>query len=256
MHYRLAALVGALLVPPMISTGQARAFNSHETFALSPLEAGGGGRYFTGSFSDGFNCSVCHRLGEEPEVEDPDLELQGLDREGYVPGETYEWFINLPNTNGQGASIEVTDGVGNGQGTLSVFPVDQLQADDLCDPVGDDPPEIAAHAIDAPQSRTIVAVDSCGAERVRVLWQAPADNLGPAWINAAVVAANGDGDPGGDGVWTMTTVLPLRGDGAESARVGSFTCSVAAVGPPPVSAAFVLLLLPLALLSLRAAIKR
>lgn len=205
----------ALLVSLGIAPAEAAAFSEYEQFEISALEGGGGGRYFTGSFNDGYSCNVCHR-GEAPPR---DGELSGLPTDGYAPGETYALELELPDGASAGAAVEITDENGNGMGTLEL--IGGPQPADLCLPVDGAPAEEAAHLSDLPQSRRMATVDGCGATRLRFTWTAPATPPGPMWIHAGVVASDGSGDPTGDGVLLYSQVIPPFGDRAESSRVGS-----------------------------------
>jgi len=205
------ALLAALIA---LAPAEAAAFSEYEEFERSAVEGGGGGRYFTGSFNDGFSCNVCHRDAPPP----TDGELTGLPLDGYVAGETYALELELPD-GASGAALEVTDELGNGMGTLEL--VGGPQPADLCLPVDGAPAEPAAHLNDLPQSRRVATVDGCGASRLRVTWTAPASPAGPMWLHAGVVASDGSGDPTGDGVLTYSQVIAPLGDRAERTRVGT-----------------------------------
>ncbi|HEY8429556.1 MAG TPA: hypothetical protein VIL20_14325, partial [Sandaracinaceae bacterium] len=107
---RLALVALALALP-----GRASAFRLAETYPKPAIEGGGGERWFTGSASDGHTCVVCHRGAPAPEVE-----LTGLPERGYVPGETYELELVLPEATTAGAVLEAVDALGAGAGGLSL----------------------------------------------------------------------------------------------------------------------------------------
>jgi len=71
------------------ASGRAAAFVRIDEFTADPAAqlGGGGGRYFTGSPADGFDCSVCHT---SPEGYSFPLRQKGLPLDGYVPGKVYE----------------------------------------------------------------------------------------------------------------------------------------------------------------------
>lgn len=72
-----------------LGSGQrAAAFLRSDEFSADPTAqlGGGGGRYFTGSPADGFDCSVCHT--SNPPYSFP-IEQKGLPIDGYVPGKPY-----------------------------------------------------------------------------------------------------------------------------------------------------------------------
>src|SRR5207244_2345573 len=69
------AMLTTLLVVGLASgpVRHARAFSDVEGFGKPVEQGGGGGRWFTGSATDGFTCGVCHRGGHSP-----DLNIFGL----------------------------------------------------------------------------------------------------------------------------------------------------------------------------------
>ena len=211
----LLSLLALSLVP-----GAARAYNEAEKFALSPVEGGGGGRYFTGSARDGYTCAVCHRGAEAPEVE-----IAGLPEDGYVPGQTYDIQIALPDDAAvTSAVIELANAQGGMMGALEVGPAPER--DETCPPAGDLPERNAAEHLNALEGREVIAMDACGATEVAFAWRAPDEPQGSVWFHAAVVAGDASNDPEGDGVRVVTRVLPVQGASATSAEVGS-GCGIA-----------------------------
>ncbi len=191
----------------------AHAFREAATFA-EPVEIGGGGeRQFTGSIHDGFTCAVCHR-GRDPNP----VEITGLPLEGYVPGGTYEIEILMPNSPVSSLGLELTDEIGQGVGSLSLPATPE--GPDLCD-TPERAGQNAASRITLPESRVVIAMDGCGAERLRAVWTAPADPVGAVWFHTAVVAGDDNADTLGDGVEEIARVIPVSGSSAEAARVGS-----------------------------------
>lgn len=215
---RLLAVVlglGALVLAP--PTG--RAYSGAETFGAAAVEGGGGGRYFTGSLRDGYTCNVCHRGGEQPE-----LQIGGLPEAGYIPGQTYDIVLRLPDEAAvTSAAVELTDGEGQRVGSVG------LPAAPRGDEVCGEPAELASRVVDLPGGRSVVAMDACGARRVRVSWTAPPEPRGPVWFHAAAVAGNASNDPTGDGVRAYARVIPVQGGTATSAEVRS-GCSASGTG--------------------------
>lgn len=199
---------------------RASAFRLAETYAQPAIDGGGGERWFTGSSSDGHSCAVCHRGAEAPEAE-----IRGLPELGYVPGETYEIEVPLPPTTTASATLEFVDAIGAGAGALAL---PTPSAPDLCASVGGAPPEPAASTASTRKGRQIAVVDGCGADRLFVRWTPPADARGPIWVHAAIVGADGEGDPEGDGVRVLTAIVPSYGGPGEVIRVGSPACSTSA----------------------------
>jgi len=221
----LAASATAVVI---VAPGGASAFDDAAEFDQAALEGGGGGRYFTGSVRDGFTCEVCHRGAAEPEVE-----ITGLPEDGYVPGEIYDIELLLPDDASiTAASVEVTDpdGASTGGLELSTTPA----PDEMCPPVEGGVEERAAQHLDLPGDREVVAMDACGARRLRVSWRAPEQPRGSAWFHAAAVAADASSDPEGDGVRVFTRVIPVQGGGAAGAEVAS-TCSAGGRSATPVT---------------------
>src|SRR5688572_24571239 len=60
------------------------AFSLADFFAESVSQGGGGGRFFTASYFDGYGCNVCHSGGSAPK-----LQVNGLPT-NYQPGVTYD----------------------------------------------------------------------------------------------------------------------------------------------------------------------
>ncbi len=211
-----AALVLAMVLASAAPSG-ARAFRLAATFDDDAELAGGGGRHFTGSLRDGYSCGVCHVGAETPRVE-----LRGLPDDGYVPGEQYEIEVALPDEAFvTSMALELTDERGDAAGTVALPDTALLDPAEMCDPVAGQPAAIAGHVIDLADGRSVVATDACGQLRARAFWTAPADPLGAVWLDASIVGADGSNDPTGDGAVEISRILPVRGESAEAARVGS-----------------------------------
>lgn len=241
----LACLI-ALALASALSPGAAHAFSDPTLFGLPPTEAGGGGRYFTGSPSDGYTCSACHAGAEGPE-----LRVLGLPLRGYTPGRAYEitidWSAAITHVS---LSVELTDELGAGVGTIRLPPESELPSSERCLPetggMG------AGFLQNADLQRTIVSVmDECGARQLRFLWTAPLEDRGPVWFSGAVVRANDDDNVSGDGVTSITHVLSSPSSSAEAAAINGGCSSVGDLPPTATRAGVSLLLLSLAALRFR-----
>ncbi len=222
------------------SAPAAHAFPDIDSFGASVNDGGGGGRYFTGSLRDGLTCAVCHIDGTPPQVD-----VQGLPPDGYVPGTTYDIDIRWPPTAppaSTGAMLEMLSWQGVAGGDVHLPPA---SGDEQCMGGGLPPTE----RLDLSDGRTVIHVVNCGENGVHFQWTAPDKAAGPVWLNAAIVTGNGDNRYGGDGVTTVAKLVPIQGTPAEASVVAS-SCSVAGPGSTPPIASFlglVLLLLALAL---------
>ena len=169
----------------------------------------------------------------------PMVELRGLPELGYVPGETYDIEIPLPASITSSATLELVDALGSGVGSLTLPAV---STPDLCASVGGAPPEPASSTASTRRGRQVGVADACGADRLAVRWTAPAEARGPVWVHAAVVAADGSGDPEGDGVRVITRVIPSYGSAPDATRVGSPACAAGRRSAPAPGAALAIVL--------------
>jgi hypothetical protein len=205
-----AGLLGlGLLCAPL----PAAAFSDYELFNLPPLEGGGGGgRFFTGSPSDGYTCAVCHRGGVVPT-----LLLRGLPEREYVPGTTYD--VELLWTAAQqphALNLEFVTPRGGPAGVISLYDPANLEPADKCDPArteGIDGP--GARLIEGTEPRQILWLDDCGATRLRFRYTAPAE---PSVMLAAAVVQTDDSEkPEGDGVAELKRTLYAQGHAPNAA---------------------------------------
>lgn len=192
------------------------AYSSPASYAQPAVpEGGGGGRWFTGSPRDGYDCAVCHG-GGEPQP----LHVEGLPRGAWSPGLTYELTLTWPDpTADVSVLLEFTDREGNQSGELALAPEALLAADERC---GSGLRASALHELD--EGRTIVALPSCGASRLRLQWTAPEQASDAVWLFVAGVHADGSDSPRGDGV--MVERIELVGPALESSG-----CSVGETSP-------------------------
>jgi hypothetical protein len=92
---RLRRTVGLAVLCLSISAGRsvAHAYADPLYFAKPAAEGGGEGRWFTGSPADGYGCGVCHTPNQAEK-----LVVEGLPKNGYVPGKDYYIRIAWPVT--------------------------------------------------------------------------------------------------------------------------------------------------------------
>ena len=176
------------------------AYSSPSSYAQPVIpEGGGGGRWFTGSAADGFDCNVCHAGGRAI-----DLDITGLPVEGWTPGTTYELRIAWAEPEAHVSLLaELTRGNGDGLGQLELAPEDELLPAERC---SGGPRAAKLHPID--HDRTIASFDDCGATLMRMTWTAPAHPEDDAWLYVAGVNADASDDPTGDGVMVERILLP------------------------------------------------
>lgn len=162
-------------------------------------EGGGGGRWFTGSPADGFDCSVCH-AGGEPLA----LDIIGLPVEGWIPGQSYDVAIGWADPTAHVALLaEFARADGAGIGEVALSPEDLLLPEERC---GGGFRAAKLFALD--QDRQITSLGDCGAKLLRVQWTAPAQVDEDAWLFLAGVHADASDDPSGDGVMVERIRLP------------------------------------------------
>ena len=187
-----------------------------------PNPSGGGqGRYFTGSLSDGYSCAVCH-FGGVQDVSDFELEVTPDPFvDGYRAGETYEILVTAPRgLTSWAATLELVDTRGVGAGDLELIPESAQSTADQCAVTTRPDDLIATHIVTlADPAREVAGNDVCGAEQLRVTWQAPDTATGGVWLNVAAVAADGTGDLAGDFTVTFARTIAPFGAAPEAGRV-------------------------------------
>lgn len=206
----------------LAATGEARAFSDPISFSDPVQMGGGGGRYFTGSASDGYGCNVCHAGGARAEAT-----ITGLPLSGYRTGTAYEVRVEWPATlEHMGLMLEITDASGARAGAVRLPPESELTNEERCEPVEDG--FMAGELIETEQ-RTLVSVPDCGAKRVRFLWTAPGDPRGTLRFSGALVASDGEADAAGDGVTLFAHALPQARGSVPAADVTA-GCNASARG--------------------------
>ncbi|HEX6241576.1 MAG TPA: hypothetical protein VFZ61_11800 [Polyangiales bacterium] len=181
----------------------ALAFSDPELFALPVMEGGGGGRFFTGSSSDGYACGVCHLGGAKPA-----LQLLGLPEREFVPGAVFDVELTWGATGVPHAlNLEFVTPTGEAAGSIVLPDPNSLEAADRCDAMHEGVPAAQLIAESAP--RQVLWVDDCGAQRVRFRYVAP--NVPQLMFAASVVRTDASEKPEGDGVLELRRELSLVG---------------------------------------------
>ena len=212
-HQLLAAL---LCVLPAAS---AQAFSDPSSFNLTPVAAGGGGRFFTGAPGDGYTCKTCHSGGPSPKAS-----VLGLPLSGYRPGSRYEVSVRWPaELTKISLAVELTDDQGKAAGSLLLPPEGEVQSGELCEPVAE---QVVAAQLNVLAGRQIINVPDCGSKSVRFLWTAPASDIGPVRFAGAMVLSDGESDPFHDGVTDFGRII----DSPALASETQGECSVRRVG--------------------------
>jgi hypothetical protein len=215
-HQLLLALLCLMALP----TRSAQAFSDPFSFNLTPIVAGGGGRFFTGAPGDAYTCKSCHSGGPSPKAS-----VLGLPLSGYRPSSRYEISIRWPaELTKISLAVELTDDQGKAAGSLLLPPEDEVQPDELCEPVEEE--VVAAQLNDLVPGRQIINVPDCGSKRVRFLWTAPASDVGRVWFAGSMVLSDGESDPFHDGVTDFGRIIGSPAVASET----SGECSVARLG--------------------------
>jgi MYXO-CTERM domain-containing protein len=185
----------------LLCTSEARAFSDPFSFSITPIVAGGGGRFFTGAPGDGYTCKSCHSGGTSPKVN-----VLGLPVSGYKPGTRYEISIRWPEPFTKvSLALELTDAQGKAAGSLRVPPLEETQEDEFCEPASEQVP--AATLNDLTEGKQVINMPDCGAKSLRFLWTAPATDVGQVWFAGSMVLSDGESDPYHDGVTDFGRVL-------------------------------------------------
>lgn len=197
---RLLLLVAAVSCGLALPESRASAFSDPFSYYLSPLAAGGGGRVFTGSPADSYTCKSCHSGGPAPKAK-----VDGLPLAGYRPGARYEIVVSWPGSTKISTALELTDARGKAAGTLALPPIDEIEAEEYCEPAADE--MLAAQLNVTLPGRQVINVPECGSKRVRFLWTAPATDVGQVWFAGSMVLSDGETDPYHDGVTDFGRIL-------------------------------------------------
>jgi hypothetical protein len=202
-------------------------YSSPASYAQPVLpEGGGGGRWFTGSPAEGFDCSVCHAGGEPIE-----FDIQGLPVEGWSPGQTYELQVRWNDPTAHVSLLaEFARADGAGIGRVELAPEASLLQDERCT---SGPRAAKIHALEQ-EAREITSFDDCGARLLRLAWTAPEQADDDAWLFLAGVHSDASEDAAGDGVMIQRIRLPAPAKGG--------ACTLVETPPAPLGIALLGLL--------------
>lgn len=228
---RRGTLAGLWMFLLTVSAGPsgALAFSDPERFTAPTHEGGGGGRFFTGSWADGFTCAVCHRGGAAPAVS-----ITGLPRAGFSPGQIVEaelTFVGGPGNHS--LALEVVDGAGRDLG-LELLPEDQIYITERC---GATQGGRRASFISQLDARRVLGMEACEARAVRFRFRTPQTDR--AVVMATVLASDNSATIEGDGV---TEIAQLLYQNPSAARAADSGCSPNS-GSTGLPASFTVLLL-------------
>jgi hypothetical protein len=190
-----------------------RAFSLADFFAESVSQGGGGGRFFTASYFDGYGCNVCHSGGSAPK-----LQVNGLPT-NYQPGVTYDVEVSWDQPASRVAlHLELVGRDGRVPGQVVLPDAATVDARGRCTgrPEGKVPAFERALGM-----RKVLGVEACsGLQSLRFRFT-PAD-VPELAFSASSVRSDGRADVQGDGVTTMRKVIRRVG---EPARTGD--CALA-----------------------------
>ena len=238
----LFVLPGVLL---WVLPNQADAYLTRASFAQDVEEGGGGGRYFTGSPLDQQGCGSCHTGGSDETGLFFALPLP----EAYEAGQAYNIAVQWAQGPGVSAgSLEVVNANGRGIGTIEIVEEQASQ----CNTTGREGELATSLQTDDLNNRTIAGTDACGAFLLNVVWTAPLDPSGQAFVYASAVLAGteeGQGQPAGDTDDALRALIPPAGEGGNVSNIGR-GCS-ATDTQSPASALGLLFLLGLSLAARR-----
>lgn len=221
---RMCAAFG-LFALVALNAGSAHAFSDPVSFNLTPIVAGGGGRFFTGSPNDGYTCKTCHVGGQAPKVK-----VLGLPLSGYKPGSRYEVsLVWPPELTKISLALELTDAQGKLAGSVRLPPPEETQPGEFCEPASDE--ILAAQLNDMVPGREIINLPDCGSKSLRFLWTAPTTDVGPVWFSGSMVLSDGESDPYHDGVTDFGRIIGSPALASETQA----QCSVTTPGVPAAS---------------------
>lgn len=195
----------------------ARAFSDPERFMAPTHEGGGGGRFFTGSMSDGFTCAVCHRGGTAPAVH-----VAGLPQTGFLPDQTIEVEVTFGSPGNHALALEVVDDAGRDL-SLELLPEEQIAPTERC---GAAPDGRRASYLTEVGARRILGVEACEATAVRFRFRTP--RSARALLVATALSSDNSATIEGDGLTEIAQSLFQSGSTARAASNSG--CSAANSG--------------------------
>jgi hypothetical protein len=195
------------------AANRAQAFTDPTFFSKEAKIGGTEGRWFTGAPTDGYGCDVCH-TGKPGE----NLVVEGLPKNGYVPGKEYQVRIAWPEfaarTRGLYDTVpadqipraslvaELVAESAEDSGQILQRPLQQATPQELCHTtqkrlgaaVYRQAPRLETKSVSACDAvnttRCLVAVRGCGSEEVRFSWIAPQHFQGTIWFSTSFVATD------------------------------------------------------------------
>ena len=207
------------------------AFSAFDAFANPVSGGGGGGRYFTASYFDGYGCNVCHSGGVAPIVQ-----MNGLPA-NYQPGMTYDIEVSWDTPAALTAlNLELVDRNGNVPGQVVLPDPATVDVRGRCG----GRPEGKVPAFQRQiGTRKVLGVEVCtGLQSLRFRFT-PAD-VPELALSASFVRSNSKANVQGDGVATVRKVLRRVG---EPARTGDCALSTGASSRWPLLALAMLALI-------------
>jgi hypothetical protein len=252
---RLCRAIAVLGVCVCVSAAanRARAFTDPSFFGKPAKIGGTEGRWFTGAPTDGYGCDVCH--GDKTAEK---LVVEGLPKNGYVPGKEYEvriaWpefaartrllYDSVPSDQIPRASLvaELVAESAEDSGQILQRPLQQATPQELCHTtqkrlgalVFRQAPRLETKSVsvcDAVNTtRCLVAVRGCGSEEVRFTWIAPQRWQGTIWFSTSFVATDRiSKTPADDATSEVTIQLAPAGSPGYVSELQQ-SCAVSRVG--------------------------
>jgi hypothetical protein len=231
--WRLCILAGSLSLMPSLNS-VAHAFSSVTTYSDDAANGGGGGRWFTGSPAEGYDCSVCHTSHIAYSFP---LYQTGLPLNGYVPGVAYTVRLTWPEAadaeqknkaaglrplTSLNAEFLAEDGEGSGitevqpefampnencdaqVGAASVYAASVFQTS------GDSATSTNSCTASETGQRCLVTLQACGAQALRVRWTAPDQYHGPIWFSAGFVTTYDASSEPNDDDYVTALSIPMN----------------------------------------------
>lgn len=200
----VSAALGVLAASPAIT----RAFSDSEMFAASIEEGGGEGKYFTGSQSDPYSCSVCHRQGAQPK-----LEITGLPQR-LVAGQRHEVTVRWKSESSHSLHLELARADGR-HAALELPDLETLPVEQRCDGAEDGSPAVFSRDV---EQRRVLGVTDCGASELKFWFTVP-EGAPVLYLSLGVVQSDGSGTPDGDGALELRQRLGAVAPAADSCSV-------------------------------------
>lgn len=206
-----SSLLRASLLAPLLlfaAPGVCHAFSGANAFADPVSAGGGGGRYFTASYFDGYGCNVCHSGGVAPQVS-----VNGLPT-NYQPGVTYDIELSWDKpTSLTAVNMELVGRDGKVPGQVVLPDAMTIDARGRC--AGRPDGKVPAFEKQVGM-RKVLGVEVCpgGVQSFRFRFT-PSD-VPELAFSASFVRSDSKGDVLGDGVATIRKVVRRVGEPAKT----------------------------------------